>query len=90
MNKYLVQTKWGDKPDEFGVSIKTAKQIVDIIDMMDCYPPDLEYAVFEVSEFGTAIPLEMYGCWHDFADPLYIKVTRPDGSIAFDGYGTDH
>ena len=23
-------------------------------------------------------------------NPLYIKATRPDGSIAFDGWGTDH
>ena len=89
MAEYIVQTQWGG---DAGVttSIMTKKRILDIIDIFDCYPDDFWMKVFESKDFGKIDELDIHGAWHDFKNPLYIKLTRPDGSIAFDGYGTDH
>ena len=87
MKQYVVQFKWDDGDME--TCMKTANELIHIIDMDDCYP-EYEMAVYESTEIGSLTRLDMHGCWHDLDDPLYIKATRPDGSIAFAGYGTDH
>lgn len=70
--------------------MKTAQEIIKWIDMSDCYP-EIDIEVFDVeTQFGVVEKLEVHGCWHNLNDPLYIKVTRSDGTIVFDGYGTDH
>lgn len=84
---YLVQISMDDT---VGVSLMSASEIINHVDMSDCYPPDFEMKVYEVYDFGKVIPLEIHGCWHDFDDPLHIEVTREDGTVVFDGYGTDH
>lgn len=86
--KYIVQTKYDD--DKIGLSLMTAAQIVEAESMSDC--SGVEMKVWENGEFGTIIPLKIHGTWHmkDPKDSLYIKATRPDGSIAFDGWGIDH
>lgn len=83
--RYVVQ---GKMDDEVYIFTETARRIIDRIDMQDCTGEEL--AVWESGEHGELIPLTICGCWHDFDNPLYIKVIRPDGSIAFDGWGTDH
>lgn len=83
--KYVVQGKY---EGEVYIFMETARNIIARIDMRDCTGEDL--AIWESGEFGELTPLTISGCWHDFDRPLYIKVTRPDGSIAFDGFGTDH
>ena len=83
--KYVVQGKF---EGEVYIFIETARNIIARIDMMDCTGEDL--TVWESEKFGELTPLTIRGCWHDLDRPLYIKVTRPDGSIAFDGFGTDH
>ena len=85
---YVTQIKFGD--DEMATSMKSAGEIVSFLDMSDCYPEPYEIAVFESTEVGSLVKLDLHGCWHDMKNPLYIKATRPDGSIAFDGWGTDH
>ena len=71
-------------------SMKNKNEIIDMIDMSDCYN-DLEFRVFDVeTQYGSVEELEVHGCWHDFKNPLYIKATHSDGTIEFDGYGTDH
>lgn len=87
MKQYIVQIIWDD--GEMTTSLETARQIIDTIDMSDCYPP-IEMKVWEPNKDNWLRELRIHGCWHNPKDPLYIKVTRPDGSIAFDGYGTDH
>lgn len=86
--KYLVQLTWEDETEP-SASLKTAGEILDFLDMDDCYP-EYQLSVYEVSKQGIVLPLELHGAWHDIDNPLYMKATRPDGSIAFDGYGTDH
>lgn len=89
MKQYIVQTRWNDGDDaEVYTSMQTASEIVSRVDMYDCYDEDI--AVWECDTFGELVPLQIHGTWHCLDDPLYIKATRPDGSIAFDGYGTDH
>lgn len=74
--------------DGLNVFLANAREIIDRIDMSDCI--GAEYRVFETDGFGELSELKIHGCWHDFKRPLYIKAVRADGSIAFDGYGTDH
>lgn len=67
----------------------TEREIIKRIDARD-YTDEL-FDVYDVeSEAGVVEKLEVHGCWHNLKDPLYIKVTRSDGTIVFDGYGTDH
>lgn len=67
----------------------SAGQILYYMDMIDCFEYD-DFYVYDVSEVGKVTPLTLHGTWHDMSNPLYIKVTDPDGNIVFDGYGTDH
>ena len=83
--KYIVQVISEDAIDTV---MKTASQIIGWVDMSDCYP-ELDIRVWESCEDGL-IELDVRGCWHDMDNPLYIEAVRPDGSVAFDGYGTDH
>lgn len=86
MKDYITQLKLDDGTVIPG--LHTAGWILDTTDMSDCY--DVELKVWESGGFGELVPLEIHGAWHDPKRPLYMKATRPDGSIAFDGYGTDH
>ena len=58
--------------------------------MSDCSGAEMK--VWESTSFGKLTELKIHGTWHaeDPHESLYIKATRPDGSIAFDGYGVDH
>lgn len=87
MKKYVVQGRLRDEIDHW-TEMKSAKEILDRLDMADCYDEDL--CVWESTALGELVPLTLHGTRHDHKNPLYIKATRPDGSIAFDGYGTDH
>ena len=69
-------------------AMKSDIEIIDWLDMSDCYNY-WEIEVYDVSGSGVE-PLHVYGTWHNFDDPLYIKVCRENGEIVFDGYGTDH
>ena len=82
---YIVQIR---NAEETYVSILTPHEIIRRIDMSDCSGED--FCIFVSEAFGTLEPLVVHGCWHDPHDPLYIKVTRQNGEIMFDGYGTDH
>ncbi len=86
--KYIVQTRYDD--GSIGLGLKTASGIILDESLSDC--SGIEMRVWESGEFGKLIPLRIHGTWHS-KDPkksLYIKATRPDGSIAFDGWGVDH
>ena len=85
-NKYLVQSLSDD--DVLCTSLRSAAEIISRIDMRDCSNEDIR--VFRIDEFGAVEPLEIHGCWHDWHDPLYIKVTDKAGNVVFSGYGTDH
>ncbi len=84
--RYVVQMTGCD--DEVCVALKTADECISLEDCSDLY--DMRFCVWECGGFGELIPIRIMGCWHNPADPLYIKGVRPDGSVAFDGYGTDH
>jgi len=87
VKEYLVQYKNEDGSIES--HMKTANEIIDMISMHDYYP--VEFKVYDVEKtFGRIYKLDVHGTWHDFKNPLYIKVTYKSGKIAFDGYGTDH
>ena len=93
-NEYFVKEYLVQIHDSYNNSVwssmKTANEILNWLDMDDCYP-ELSIKVFDVeTQFGTVEELEVYGTWHNFKEPLYMKVTHSDGTIAFDGYGTDH
>ena len=89
IKEYLVQMH--DASDNsVCASMKTANEIINWVDMSDCYT-EMDITVFDVeTHFGTIEPLFVFGTWHDSINPLYIKVTHSDGRIEFDGYGTDH
>lgn len=82
---YVVQAKCDDG---IYISICSTEEIIRHIDMQDCSGEEL--AVFASDTFGKLESLKIHGTWHDPKNPLYIKVTRPDGTVEFDGYGTDH
>ena len=70
-------------------SMKTANEIIDRIDQRD-YTDEM-FDVYDVeTKAGVIEKLEVHGAWHNAKRPLYIKLTRSDGTIVFDGYGTDH
>ena len=84
MEKYLMVVRTYD--GEYA-EMETEHAIIDHIDMQDC--SDEEIKVYRVN-FDGVEELEVHGCWHDFDNPLYIKVTDSNGEIVFDGFGTDH
>lgn len=84
--KFLVVTK---DEGEVYASMWTAGRILDYLDMTDCFEYD-EIHVYDVREIGKVEELFLHGTWHDIDQPLYMKVTRRDGTIVFDGFGTDH
>ena len=84
--RYFVQIQL-DTGEVFNC-IKTASEIISSIDMQDCSGERM--AVFMTTAFGTIVPLEVKGCWHDFNNPLLIECVDPDGNVVISGYGTDH
>lgn len=84
--QYLVRVTSDSGSD---VSLKTATWILNWLDMQDCYPPDLDIAVWKVAD-GAPQEVTLYGAWHKPDDPLYMKGCLADGTVVFDGYGTDH
>ena len=62
MKKYLVQLTWEDEKEP-SASLKTAVEILDFLDMDDCYPP-YQLSVYEASKQGVVLPLELHGAWH--------------------------
>lgn len=91
MVRYLVQTKYEDDlvPDAECYSLKTPHEIIDILDMRDCYPSDFEIKVFDVSNFGEVVELELKHDW--FEDPLWYEYINPKTKQpVFGGFGTDH
>lgn len=86
LEKFLVVTK---DEGEVYASMWTAKEILDYLGMTDCFEYD-EIHVYDVREIGKVEELFLHGTWHDADKPLYMKVTRHDGTIVFDGFGTDH
>ena len=87
MKQYLVWSKYDD--DSTSVSLQSSVRIIDTIDCLD-FLPIVDMKVYDVTDTGDLVPLVVHGCWHKHRDPLYIAVTREDGSVVFDGYGTDH
>lgn len=89
IKEYLVQIH-DSYHNSVWARMETATEILNWLDMDDCYP-ELSIKVFDVeTQFGAIEELEVYGTWHNFDKPLYMKVTHSDGTIEFDGYGTDH
>ena len=86
VERYLVVSKFDGR---MYALMHTANEIIHRIDMDDCYDFISTNKLYEVTEDGIE-PLQIHGCWHDPKRPLYIKVTRKNGEIVFDGYGTDH
>lgn len=86
MTDYIVTVRWDD--GAFSTEIKTPYEIINMIDMSDCYL-GVQYRVYRSDERGIE-ELNIHGCWHDFNDPLYIKLIDSDGNVEIDGYGTDH
>lgn len=87
MKKYLVQCR-NYNTGENGVSLENTKDIINRIDLLDCY--NEEILIFDVSSYDKIEKLKIHGLWHNPDNPLYIKVTNLKGEILFDGYGTDH
>lgn len=88
--KYLAiaTTEDGDK----SVRLLTATDIINAVDMSDCYEVDFDvYNIIASSEGIKLRRIVVHGCWHNFDDPLLIRATYEDtGETAFYGYGTDH
>ena len=85
MEKYLMVVETYD--GEYAEMV-TPHEVIDHIDMQDCTDESIE--VYRVNYGKTPEKLNVCGCWHDFDNPLYIKVTDAEGNIVFDGWGTDH
>ena len=84
MERYLMVARIFD--GEYADMV-TPGEVINHINMQDCTDEEIE--VYRV-RFGEAPErLNVYGCWHDFDNPLYIKVTDDNG-VVFDGWGTDH
>ena len=86
VKEYLVQFHYSKCVH---ATMMTEREVIDRIDARD-YTDELFYVYDVETEAGTVEKLEVHGAWHNPKDPLYIKVTRSDGTIVFDGYGTDH
>ena len=83
--QYLV---CGKIDEEYYNSIMTDYEIINRIAMWDCYDEEME--IYDIQFGKNPEKLVIYGTWHDFDNPLYIKVTDKAGKIMFDGYGTNH
>ena len=68
-------------------SFMTPNQIIDFISMDDCHNMAAEF--YDLTS-GVPELLTVYGTWHNFDDPLYIKLENQQGEIVVSGYGTDH
>ena len=79
----VITTDTGESP-----RLMTAYEILNWLDMWDCYP-ECGITVWRISG-GETTRLNLYGAWHNPDDPLYMKGCLPDGTVVFDGYGTDH
>lgn len=86
MRKYLAVIK--DMCGDEHAALMTAPEIIEHIDMSDCTQEEIE--VYEVHFGEQPDKLDLFGCWHNFDDPLYIKAVDRNGAVVFDGYGTDH
>jgi len=82
---FLVQIK---DLDGCGERLMSSEEIISAINMLDC--SGQEFVVYDVSEFGRAKSLMIFGKWHDVNEPAYIKITDENGTIVFDGYGEEH
>ena len=87
--EYLVVGKWDDKPF---LEKKNASSIFDYLNMYDVVGDCYEYyKVYDWNEKEMCFEeLKLFGKWHDFDRPRYIKVCDKEGNILFDGYGDDH
>ena len=65
--EYFVQILKSD--GELFNCVKTEKEIIDRIDMSDCYGEQIK--VYQVDGFGKIEPLEILGCWHNPKNPLF-------------------
>ena len=83
---YFTQVRTDD--GSFHNELLTAAEIIHRVSMSDC--SEEEFTVFDSAEFGTLIPLNLLGTWHNPNDPLLIKALDPDGHVVFSGYGEDH
>ena len=84
--KYIVHEKCDDG---MLVTIKSAREIFDMMDMADCYPIEIE--LWELTEFGEApVHRRFRGTWHNLKDPLLMAITDDDGNVLATGHGSDH
>ena len=88
MNKeYFVQIRTSD--GELFNCIKTEKEIIERIDMIDCSGEQIK--IYQVDKFGKIEPLKILGCWHNPKNPLLIEIVDDkEENVIFSGYGTDH
>jgi hypothetical protein len=86
--KYIVIATDEDGHNAFP-TIETAREIISTIDMFDCYHSAI-YKVYKVHDNGELEELTIKGCWHDFNNPLSIKLLDSRGNVEISGYGTDH
>lgn len=85
MKKYLVQTRYED--GTVSGSMHAPAKIIEMFGFMDCSGD--EYAVFDVSEFGSVVKLEYIPAtsapynYHTF-------ISSATGVVEFEGYSTEH
>lgn len=89
--EYLVVCKFYDETEVF-YGKKNATSIFEYLNMHDVVGEYYEYyKVFDWNEKEMQFEeLQLFGTWHDFDRPLYIKVCDKEGNVLFDGYGDDH
>ena len=89
--EYLVVCKFYDETEVF-YGKKNVTSIFEYLNMYDVVGEYYEYyKVFDWNEKEMCFEeLKLFGTWHDFDRPLYIKVCNKAGNILFDGYGDDH
>lgn len=89
--EYMVVGKWDDEDKPF-FGKQTVESIFNYLNMHDVVGAYYDYyKVFDWNEKEMQFEeLQLFGTWHDFDRPLYIKVCDKDGNILFDGYGDDH
>lgn len=79
--KFLVQRIGEDYED---VSLMTANELINYIDMQDIYSETFE--IYEVTNFGYVTPIRYIG-WRPNCE---ISFANEEGEIVLTGYGTDH
>lgn len=83
---FLLFSKWDDE-EVWGVRSLSRSELIDYIDLSDCYPPDLDWKILEISGNGIVYPCHYTG-WQP---GCLIEVARDyDGIICLSGHGTDH